>query len=241
MDYVIAIPSYDRYLGIQHKTLKLLQRHNIDFSKVFIFVSPQCYEQYKDLPGILVKSKNTITSTRNHIIEFFPDGKKIVEMDDDIQDIIEMESGESVQNLIQICNESFQILKTSGIWGVNSTDNKFFANMVDKFGVASIVNSFMGYINDKRIKLTVPEKEDFQRVAIASMLHIPILKRGMYGIRTKYWTNKGGIQSHYGFTKRKEVQKKSAAILLLKYPQLCYAITRKNGLIDIRFKKRKKQ
>ena len=242
MDYIIAIPSYDRFIGIQSKTLKFLERHDIAFAKIYIFVSSESYKQYSDLSllGVhLIESRHTITATRNHIIDYFSTGVNIVEMDDDVEDIIRMDTGQPVDNFNTLCRESFGILGTSGIWGFNSTDNRFYANMIDKFGLASIVNACMGYVNDKRIKLTIPEKEDFQRVAIASTLGIPILKRGMYGIKTRYWTNKGGIQSHYGFEERKEVQRKSASLLLLKYPHLCYVITRKNGLVDIRFKKRK--
>ena len=53
----------------------------------------------------------------------------------------------------------------------------------------------------------------------------PILKRCGFGIKTNYWKNKGGIQSHYDFNRRLEVQSESAAALMKKYPETIFLVT----------------
>jgi len=93
-----------------------------------------------------------------------------------------------------------------------------------------------GYINDKRIKLTLTEKEDFQRVIQFYLLKLPILKRTGYGIRTKPWINQGGLQSRYSMKKRIIIQKKSANKLMMLYPGLGYLMVRKNGVVDFKFR-----
>ena len=106
-------------------------------------------------------------------------------------------------------------------------------------GLYSIVNSCIGYINDKSVVLTCREKEDFERVCIFHINNKKIVKYRNYGIKTKYWKNKGGIQDRYDFNERVEVQKESSIKIMEKYSNLCFTRTRPNGLIDIRFKRSK--
>ena len=242
----VVIPSHRRIKQIQSKTLTFLLRHNFDFNDVYIFVSPESYDEYLKIKNKwefnLIKSKNSILKTRNHIIDFFDEGEMIIEMDDDIEDIENTKKGETntpVSDVKQLFIDSFDKLKGEGLFGFNANTNNYFAPGVDKFGLYSIVNSCLGYYNDKRIHLTVAEKEDFERCLQFHKLKLPILKRTAYGIKTRYWKNKGGIQAKYNFDKRVIVQRESAEALLYKYPGLCYKRIRKNGIVDIRFKKSK--
>lgn len=246
----IAIASHERPNQLQNKTLSLLKKHKFNFKNVYIFVSPSSYKEYmpicKKWGCNLVKSKDSILKTRNHMISYFKDGDKIVEMDDDVEDIettVKGKKNTSVKNLKKLFEDSFKkVLEKGkyGLWGFNANTNNFFADGKDKFGLYSIINSCLGYINDKSIKLTVSEKEDFERCLIMFKKGYPILKRGGYGIKTNYWKNKGGIQNHYGFEKRKQVQSESAMALMEKYPEFCFTRTRPNGIVDIRFKPRMK-
>jgi GR25 family glycosyltransferase involved in LPS biosynthesis len=242
--YIIAIPSHQRLEQLEKKTLSLLTRHKIDMKKVYVFSSSSSIEEYKNLADkygfTLVDSKDTILDTRNHIIEYFAENTKIIEMDDDIEDIqntIKGVKNTPVVDLNQIFNNSFEKLNGQGLWGFNANTNNYFACGIDKFGLYSIINSCLGYYNDKRIKLTVSEKEDFERCIQFYKLEIPILKQTQFGIKTRYWKNKGGIQAKYGFEQRVQVQRQSADDIMKKYPVFCYKQTRSNGIVDIRFKK----
>ena len=58
----------------------------------------------------LVKTKDNIKDARNHIIQYFRNGEKIVEMDDDIKDIVIMKPGKKnkrVRDLKKFLEESF--------------------------------------------------------------------------------------------------------------------------------------
>jgi len=242
----IAIASHQRPKQLQEKTLALLKKHKFNFNNVYVFVSPGSYQEYlpisKQWGFHLIKSKNSILTTRNHIIQYFKEGAKIVEMDDDVEDIETTLKGtpnKSVSNLKKLFTDSFKKIGSNGLWGFNANTNNFYADGKDKIGLYSIINSCCGYINRKSIKLTVSEKEDFERCVLMFKRGYPILKRSGYGIKTKYWTNKGGIQGHYGFDKRKKVQSDSANTLMKKYPEYCYTKVRPNGIVDIRFKRLK--
>ena len=243
MNFIIAIASHKRAELLQSKTLKLLKKHNISMEKVYIFVSPESYQEYIPIKNnfnfnLIGGDNTTILKTRNNIIEYFNEGENIIEMDDDVEDIeitVKGNKNKSVENLIELFNESFDMIPDRGLFGFNANTNNFFASGNDKYGLYSIINSCLGYKNDKRIKLTVSEKEDFERCIIFYQLNLPILKRTGYGIKTNYWKNKGGIQGHYDFKKRIEVQKKSAEQLLEKYPWAARKQVRKNGIVDLRF------
>jgi len=245
MNFIIAIASHKRPEILQSKTLNLLKNHNISMKKVYVFVSPESYEEYIPIKNkwkfnLVGGDNTTILETRNNIIAYFDEGQNIIEMDDDVEDIevtVKGKKNKPVKDLKELFNESFQIISSSGLFGFNANTNNFFAGGIDKFGLYSIINSCLGYKNDKRIKLTVSEKEDFERVIQFYELDLPILKRTGYGIKTRYWKNPGGIQSHYDFKKRIEVQKQSAEQLLEKYPWAVRKQVRKNGIYDLRFKK----
>lgn len=242
----IAIASHNRTKQLQEKTLALLIEHNFDMAKVYVFVAPSSFDDYVPVSMgygfklVKVPGEECILTSRNYIIQYFDEDDHIVEMDDDIEDIMTTLKGvrnESVGDLKQLFEESFDLLEGSGLWGFNANTNNFFADGKDKFGLYSIINSCCGYINSKIIRLTVSEKEDFERCLLFMKLDHPILKRCGYGIKTKYWINKGGIKDRYDYKTRMKVQADSAATLMKKYPSYCYTHTRKSGLVDIRFRR----
>lgn len=216
---------------------------------VYVFCSSEFEREYISVARVwgfnTILSKDSITETRNHIIQFFQEGQQIVEMDDDIKEVVRVIPGKRVtpvKSLDMLIKRSFEKLPNGkGLWGVNATDNNRDGKNrgIDKYGSYAIINSFCGYVNDKRIVLTVPEKEDFDRSAQFVELDMPVLKRTGYGIRTKYWKNSGGIQSRYGFEKRVAVQRRSAKMLMKKFPRFFAASTRKNGIVDIRVRRSK--
>ena len=245
MNFIIAIPSHKRPEMLQSTTLNLLKKHKISMKKVYIFVSPESYQDYIPIKNkwnfnLIEADNSSILKTRNNIIDYFKEGQNIIEMDDDVEDIevtVKGKKNKPVENLKKLFNESFDIITSGGLFGFNANTNNFFASGIDKYGLYSIINSCLGYKNNKKIKLTVAEKEDFERCILFYELNLPILKRTGYGIKTNYWKNKGGIQGHYDFKKRIEVQKESAEQLLKKYPWATRKQVRKNGIVDLRFYK----
>ena len=247
MNFVIAIISHEREKLFESKTLSFLKKHGICFEQVYVFVSDLSYLSYLPLSekygfnllnshnNLLKFNNNSILNARNNIINYFEDGANILEMDDDVDDIIDFSTDKGVENFIDLVNESFAKLDGFGLFGFSSQANKFFSNGIDKWGLYSIINSCLGYVNDKRIKLTVFEKEDMERCIQFYKLDLPILKRGNYGIKTRYWKNPGGIAARYSWEKRLTVQRESSLWLKKIYPEYCRIQVRKNGIYDLRF------
>lgn len=103
-DYIIAIPSYNRPELIQVKTLALLHRHGIPSSKITIFLANQeQYDLYKSkvpafLYGSLVIGHIGLKNQRNFIMDYYPEGQHIVQMDDDLDKIMELTLQMKVQS-----------------------------------------------------------------------------------------------------------------------------------------------
>jgi hypothetical protein len=94
--YIIAIPSYNRPDLIQVKTLALLHRHGIPANKINIFVANQKqYDLYKAKVPTWLYSKLVIgviglRNQRNFIMDYYPEGTHLVQMDDDLDKIMEL-------------------------------------------------------------------------------------------------------------------------------------------------------
>ena len=237
MNFCIVIPTHKRDAMIRKKTLSLLNRHNIPHNKIYILPSDTTYFENKENENynVLNLPAKDILESRNSIIDYFPQNQQIVEMDDDIDDIINKDKS-PVKDLMNLINYCFN---TSGgnLWGFNSNDNMFYSDGKLKIGLYSIINSVCGYENDKDIKLNYREKEDFDRVIQHFMKNKPVYKFTKWGIKTKYWTNKGGLQDLYNESIRNNIQKQMADRLCNEYPLLVYKLERKNGKTDIRFKR----
>jgi len=249
MNFNIAIISHDRLELFEKRTLNFLEKHGICFEKVSIFVSDLSYISYLPLSkkygfnllnsdnNLLKYNNNSVLNARNNIIQYYEKGALVLEMDDDVEDIIDFNTNKPVENFVKLINDSFEKIKDGGLFGFSSQANRFFSSGKDQWGLYTIINSCLGYINDKRIRLTVEEKEDYERVLEFYILSLPILKRGGYGIKTRYWKNKGGIQSRYSFEKRLNVQRDSCMALNTLFPELTRIQVRKNGLFDLRFRR----
>ena len=94
MDYVIAIPSYKRHKILLKRSLKLLEKHKIRKSKIFIFVAnndeKKIYEEYMPDYKNIVTGKLGLKNQRTFIRNYFPANQKIVQMDDDVVQLYQL-------------------------------------------------------------------------------------------------------------------------------------------------------
>ncbi len=152
-EYVIAVPSYDRAALLQKATLRVLEKHGIDPSRVYIFVAnEEELAKYKsELPPMwkkrLVVAVLGMKNVRIFMSEFFPEGQCIVYMDDDVHEIwdtwwdkdkfaakpagsVRMAGNTLVPlvNLDFFINTAFEECRTRGrrLFGVNAVKNPFF-------------------------------------------------------------------------------------------------------------------
>ena len=253
-DYIIVIPSYNRVELIQSKTLKLLNHHGIDPARIKIFVANQeQYELYKskiliDLYGEIIVGVIGLKNQRNFIMDYYPEGQMIVQMDDDLEKIMELvdpatmarkstrRMGE-IADLDGFIKRAFRMCRDRGIylWGVYPLANARFMSPKTTTDLRFIVGPMWGMINRHRaeLKATIDEKENAERTLQYYTLDGAVLRFNNIGIETRYYTNKGGMQNEG--KNRKTEALKSVYYLHGKYPDLTKIyLGKKSGVPEIR-------
>jgi hypothetical protein len=188
-DYIIVIPSYNRPDLIQVKTLALLHRHNINPNLINIFVAnKEQYDLYQsNIPKFLyneiIIGVLGLKNQRNFIIDYYPEGKHIVQMDDDLDKIMELYKKNSstsrktarktarktvrksvrkevrnmrvVQDLDRFIRNAFKMCHEKGIflWGVYPLANARFMTPTVTTDLRFIVGPMWGMINRHRQEL----------------------------------------------------------------------------------------
>lgn len=230
----IAIPTYNRPETIKKATLKTLQ--GIDKGLIDIFVADEEQKKvYRESIGndynIIVGVKG-MKNIRNFMIDYYSEGQEVFYLDDDIYSfhkkigagLIDME------DILSFIKEGFDVLKKTGaeLFGVYPVKNHFFMNEEITTHLVYIVGCCYGCINRKEIKMTIDDKEDYERSILYYLKDKKVIRFGNITIKTKYYTEKGGLQSD-GMRSWEQVDT-SAKYLVEKYPELCKINTSKKKL-----------
>jgi hypothetical protein len=257
-EYIIAIPSYNRPDLIQIKTLALLNQHKINPDIIHIFVANQ--EQYdtytKKVPnflyGKIIIGELGLKNQRNFIMNYYPEGTQIVQMDDDLDKIMELVSSSfsrikktrktqktlrRIDDLDGFIKRAFEMCYEKGIylWGVYPLANSRFMTSNITTDLRFIVGPFWGVINRHlpELQITIDEKENAERTLQHYTIDHAVLRFNNVGIETRYYKNKGGMQDEG--KNRKEEALKSVYYLHQKYPKLTKIyLAKKSGVPEIR-------
>ena len=224
MDYVVAIPSYNRANSLKVKTLKVLEDGLIDKDKIYIFVaSPEEYLIYKDiLPDYkIIVGAVGLRDQRNFISNYFPQGYNIISIDDDIEKFYQKKLG----NLVVI--EDLDLLFKTGFLDIINSDlklfgfypvlNKLFLKETITDDLRFVIGSCFGYINSG-ILINVQEKQDYENTLLYYLRDGGVLRYNYISVKTKYYKNKGGLQS-VSYKERYDKQLIAVKYLLDTYPE----------------------
>lgn len=231
MDYIIAVPSYNRHETILKATLSTLQRHNIPKDKIIIFVADQ--EQYDKYPTDYKKviGEKGMMNIRNFMTDYFEDKQKIFYLDDDIYEFYQKDGDKItiLNNLHESITNAFDILdkSKSQIFGFYPVNNGRFMKDEITLNLTYIVGCCYGVINDKELKVSMDDKEDYERSIKSFLKYGNVVRINNISIKTKYYTEKGGLQSE-GMRNADKVNE-NAQLLVNTYPELCKINTGKKN------------
>ena len=144
MSYRIAIPSYKRPSILVNRTLKFLDDHGIDRLEIDIFLANEAefIEYERVMPrgyNYVIIGKPGIGRARQFMSEFYPNGQKIVYLDDDVKNIKELRiiDGKKctypIFDFKMMLKFMFERLDNEGLalCGVAAVNNPFY--LTDKF------------------------------------------------------------------------------------------------------------
>lgn len=248
-DYVVAIPSYKRATTLTEKTLSTLKKYRIPSSKIYIFVADKEEEEVyrntvpKDLYFKIIVAVKGVKEVRNFITGYFPIGKHLVCMDDDVKGFIEYDEKEKrhekpLVSLERVLKRGFAECKQAGarMWGIYASANGFFMKPTVSTDLKFIVGCFFGIINPGLKELTLPisEKDDYYRSLRMYELDGSVVRLNFIAPKTAYYKEPGGMQSD---PERKKKQELAVKFLLKEYPDwVKLNPTRKSGFMEIRLK-----
>jgi len=245
-DYVVAIPSYKREQILIKKSLNTLKEGGVPASKIYIFVAnEEEREKYdrtvpKDLYGKIVVGLKGITNQRKFIVNYFPENKYVVSIDDDVEQIEKMNSHDKlvkVKNVDQFFKDGYKDLKKNGvfIWGIYPVRNPFFMKHKTTTDLKFIIGVLRGFINrhtkDLAPSVGAEGKEDYEQSILYFKKDGGVLRYNDVTTKTKFNAD-GGLGKD-----RQEMNRKAAEYMRKTYPDLVTVFHRKNGMTEIKLKR----
>jgi len=245
--YAIAVPSYGRPKNCQ-KTLSLLYRNNL-LGKATLFVVGEEYEAYKEeciksnlVPGNIVIGVLGLVAQRRFIYNHYPEHTKIFMMDDDIDNYVDISGGSPDMDDFICLGFDECITQGARLFGLYAVPNPFFMKDTVTSDLKFCVGSSYGVIKrGPEPAVPIDEtlgglKEDYFRTCAYWTTDKKIIRLNFVAPKTKYFKNKGGLESLRSVQNYKE----SAELLKSMYPEYVTLYIRKTtGYTEVRLKVKK--
>lgn len=251
-DYVIVIPSYKRAETLRDKSLVLLAEYGIEPERIYIFVANKDEEKvYKETlkPGTygkIVVGVPKIGPQRNFISNYFPVGKPMVQMDDDISSFIEFSASAKrhetkLKSLKDVIRRGFEECRKANcsLWGIYPVANGYFMKKGCTTDLKFVIGCFNGCFNPgtkgpKGVKLELEmDKEDYERSIRFYLRDGAVIRLTDVAPKTAYYTEKGGNQEY----RTMKTVAEGARKIVKMFPKLCTLnLTKKSGYPEVRLK-----
>ena len=244
-NYVVAIPSYNRYDILSKKTLNTLLNGNVSKNKIFIFVANkkeyELYEQHipKNMYNKIIIGKKGITNQRNFVSNYFKEGQYVISMDDDVEQFESLKGDKLaiIKDVNDFFIKAYNLLKENElyIWGIYPVRNPFFMYKDVTFDLRFIIGVTFGFItrHNKKLKMSIKSetKEDYEQTILYFKMDGGVMRFNNITTKTKF-NAEGGLG-----TDRHERNKNAAEYLHKTYPDIVSVFQRKNGTYEVKLKR----
>ena len=242
IDYVVAIPTYKRYNEITTKTLPTLKRGKVDKKRIYVFVASKSEERlYRekmdpDTYHKIVVGKKGLVPQRRYISQYFPENTKIVSMDDDVQNMIQLKRDDSlkkISNLDSLFKRFFKTLidKNLYLWGVYPVKNNMFMSRKTTTDLRFIIGVVHGYIN-RHSKDLYPSMKSVSKEDIEQSILFYLKDGGVVRFNDITFTTKFNAPGGLGVD-RFQMNKNAQEYLVKTYPGIAKAKFRPDGTPEI--------
>ena len=231
MDFIIAIPSYNRATELNNKTLITLKEGGILSEQIFIFVANNEEELIykfvlnKDNYNKIIVGELGITNQRIFISKYFPENTNIVSCDDDIEAFLKLngpkEKLKKIENLNNLFNNTFELLKKENLYlaGFIGHHNPYWLKPGYSTNLKFIIGVCHLYINrhdpDLYPSIEYEVKGDYEQSILFYLKDNGIIRFNDICMITKY-NAPGGLGKD-----RTEKSKKAQEYLTKTYPFIC--------------------
>lgn len=241
-----VVKSHQRVGRFRQKTYnEIILKYNFNLKNTYVFVSTE--EDYKlyqtHYPEInIVQGPKGVAATDNFITDYFPEGQKIIYMNDDLKGLYIVNENLKFNELsLEQCNDlinnSFNIMQENNIsyGGIYPILNGMFMSGGDeiKFSFCFIQDPFSFCLNNKKIKLTISDKSDYEKSILHFIDRGAIMRNNRYSMKVENYVKEGGFQGRNAITENKTAQD-----MVDLYPEYVSGFkTKDNGVTSLRLKK----
>jgi hypothetical protein len=246
-DWVVAIPSYKRSQILRDKTLPMLKSYGIPRQRIHVFVAtkeeaatykatldPTTYgHMHIAIPGM--------AAVRNYITGFFPVGKQIFNVDDDIRGFIEYHAGSPrnerpLRDLSKFITDGFRESRSTGfrLFSIYPVPNGFFMKPTHTTDLKYLMGGAWGIVNPGKIlNITIDDKEDYLRSVMMYLLDGGVIRYNNVACLTQGYGGAGGMQE----TRTEKRIDTSARAMVTAFPDLVTLnLTKKSGKTEVRLR-----
>jgi hypothetical protein len=242
-DIVYTVKSHQRVDRFRLKTYnKIILEYGFDLDKVYVFVSTDADLQLytKAFPLItIVQAPLGVANVDNFITDYFPQGQKIIYMNDDLTQICEVSPENKFVNvpknkLHDICNTMFTIMQQHNIGyaGFYPVVNTMFMLNGDevKTSLCLIMDPFSLVINNHSIRITISDKSDFEKSILHYAANGALLRYNRIAFKAEYYGKVGGFQG-----RNAQTELDTANQLMKKYPSYVASVNvKKEGKTSLK-------
>lgn len=238
MDIEIAIPTYNRPDILQKKTLPLLEAIPNELIKIYVEDEHQKVI-YQERLGyeyeIIITNTYGIGEKRNWI-KNHTKAKYLLQIDDDIEAIKEWNGiSLSAENIYDLIKDGFKECEQHGLhlWGICCFFNPFYLRNNTSTNLKFICGGFHGIITDKIICSPINTFEDYFNTCAYFESDGGVYRKNGYGLKTKTFKEKGGLQDLMPNSKRTLEEEKNATMLKNRFGKMI-SIIKKKDRTDLR-------
>lgn len=243
MNYRIVIPSYKRADTIVKKTLPfLVGNYGFDRQAITIFVADQnelaIYKTACAKYNVeIIVGVPTLCGQRNFINNFYKEGDRIVQIDDDIEAIcakVDDKNYEKVTDLDGLIHQGFNECEKhkTKLWGIAAVLNPYFMKHTISTDLKYVGGGFWGEIIDHspELDLVLEDKEDFERSIRYFKKFGSIIRFNGYSFKTNAYKGNGGMQE----TRTEQRITESVEWLLKNFPEYCVLNENRKNHAEVR-------
>ena len=197
--YYIAIPSHGRSDVIKKRTIAFLERHNIDKTKVFIFVEEEEEHDYNEaLPCYQIcRGAKGIAAQRMAISKYFDENDFIVSMDDDLEEIYRNKTPITDLDLFIVSTFNKMFSKNLSLAGIYPTNNPYFFKEEDTKDLRFCIGQLKMFINKRHVEEREYNLlEDYENTIKHYNYSGGVLRLNNIGLKCNYNTLKGGLKEY---------------------------------------------
>jgi len=246
--WVIAIPSYKRAETLRDKTLMVLRNYRIPANRIHVFVANK--EEYDTYAATLDPAtyghmhiaEPGMAAVRNFITGFFPIGKPMFNMDDDIRGFIEYSAGAKrnerpLRSLSAAIDAGFAKARATGfrLFGFYPVANGYFMKAAPPTtDLRYIIGSVWGVLNPGPVlTVTIDDKEDYLRSVIMYLLDGGVIRFSCVSPQSAYYKEEGGMQEERTMSRIDG----SARAMVASFPDLVTLnLSKKSGMPEVRLR-----